>query len=187
MQGSSGLPPTAAGLGLPSGWVRRFAHLVPKGGRVLDMAAGGGRHTRFMVERGHPVTSVDRNLNGMQDLAGRNGITLIEADLEADAWPLTAQRFDAIIVTNYLYRPLLPILQDWLTPGGVLIYETFAEGNQAFGSPSNPDFLLRPNELLTIFSPHLMVVGFEQGIVYTPRPASIQRIAAVAGQVPVPL
>jgi SAM-dependent methyltransferase len=187
MQESSDSPPVAAGLGLPSGWVRRFAHLVPKNGSVLDLAAGGGRHTRFMADRLHPVTSVDRTLNGMHDLKDRAGITLIEADLEAAAWPLTGQRFDAIIVTNYLYRPLLPILPDCLKPGGVLIYETFAQGNEAFGSPSNPDFLLRPNELLSAFSDNLMVVGFEQGIVYTPRPAVIQRIAAVLGEVPVAL
>jgi len=187
MHESSGPPVIPPGLGVPSGWVRRFVHLVPKAGSVLDLAAGGGRHTRYMMARGHTVTSVDRTLNGMRDLESMDGVTLVEADLEAAPWPLAKQRFDAIIVTNYLHRPLLPILAEQLKPGGVLIYETFAQGNDAFGSPSNPDFLLRPNELLAIFGTRLMIIGFEHGLVYTPRPASIQRIAAVSGQDPVPL
>ena len=171
--------------GVPSGWVRRFAHLVAPGGAVLDLAAGGGRHARFFRDRGHPVTAVDRRLDGM---AGVEGIELVETDLEAAPWPLPGRRFAAVIVTNYLYRPLLPHLAAALEPaGGVLIYETFALGQAQFGRPSNPDFLLQPNELLMAFLPALTVVGYEHGIAYAPQPAAVQRIAVVAGRVMVPL
>lgn len=172
-------------LGVPSGWVRRFAHLAAPGGAVLDLAAGGGRHARFFRDRGHTVTAVDRVLDG---LAGAEGIEQIAADLEAAPWPLPGRRFAAVIVANYLHRPLLPHLIAALEPdGGVLIYETFADGQARFGRPSNPDFLLRPNELLTAFMPALTVVGYEHGIVHEPRPAAVQRIAAVAGRPLVPL
>jgi SAM-dependent methyltransferase len=171
--------------GVPSGWVRRYAHLVAPGGAVLDLAAGGGRHARFFRDRGHPVTAVDRRLDGM---AGVEGIELVETDLEAAPWPLPGRRFAAVIVTNYLYRPLLPHLAAALEPeGGVLIYETFARGQAQFGRPSNPDFLLRPNELLQAFMPSLTVVGYEHGIAYGHGPAALQRIAAVAGRDLVPL
>ena len=171
--------------GVPSGWVRRFAHLVAPGGAVLDVAAGGGRHARFFRDRGHDVTAIDRNLDGM---AGAEGVELIQADLEAAPWPLPDRPFAGIIVTNYLHRPLLPILLGALAPqGGVLIYETFADGQAEFGRPSNPDFLLQPNELLQAALPGLTVVGYEHGIVYAPKPAAVQRIAAVAGRRLVPL
>jgi SAM-dependent methyltransferase len=171
--------------GVPSGWVRRFAHLVASGGAVLDLAAGGGRHARFFRDRGHGVTAVDRNLDGM---AGVEGIELIQADLEAAPWPLAGRRFAGVVVTNYLHRPLLPHLAGALEPeGGVLIYETFAVGHAEFGRPSSPDFLLRPNELLAAFTPGLTIIGYEHGIAYTPNPAAVQRIAAVAGRDLVPL
>ena len=171
--------------GVPSGWVRRFAHLVTPGGAVLDVACGGGRHARFFRDRGHKVTAIDRNLDGM---AGVDDIELIEADLEAAPWPLPERRFAGIIVTNYLYRTLLPHLVAALEPdGGVLIYETFAVGQEEFGRPSNPDFLLQPNELLQATLPGLTVVGYEHGIVYAPKPSAVQRIAAVAGRELVPL
>ena len=171
--------------GVPSGWVRRFAHLVTPGGAVLDVACGGGRHARFFRDRGHKVTAIDRNLDGM---AGVDDMELIEADLEAAPWPLPERRFAGIIVTNYLYRTLLPHLVAALEPdGGVLIYETFAVGQEEFGRPSNPDFLLQPNELLQATLPGLTVVGYEHGIVYAPKPSAVQRIAAVAGRSLVPL
>jgi SAM-dependent methyltransferase len=171
--------------GVPSGWVRRFAHLVAPGGALLDVAAGGGRHARFFRDRGHPVTAIDRTLDGM---AGVEGIELIRADLEAAPWPLPGRRFAGIVVTNYLHRPLLPVLLDALEPeGGVLLYETFAEGQAEFGRPAGPDFLLRPNELLQAALPGLTVVGYEHGIVYGPKPAAVQRIAAVAGRSLMPL
>ena len=171
--------------GVPSGWVRRFAHLVAPGGAVLDLAAGGGRHARFFRDRGHPVTAIDRNLDGM---AGVEGIELIQADLEAAPWPLGGRRFAGIVVTNYLHRPLLPLLVEALEPeGGVLIYETFAVGQAEFGRPSNPDFLLQPNELLQAVLPRLTVVGYEHGVAYSPGPAAVQRVVAVAGRSLVPL
>jgi SAM-dependent methyltransferase len=172
-------------LAVPSGWVRRFAHLVAPGGAVLDVAAGGGRHARFFRDRGHQVTAVDLVLDG---LAGTQGITLVQADLEAQPWPLPGQRFAAVIVTRYLHRPLLPHLAAALEPeGGVLIYETFAEGQAEFGRPSNPDFLLRPNELLAAFAPALTVIAYEHGIAYEPRPHAVQRLAAIAGRDLAPL
>ena len=171
--------------GVPSGWVRRFAHLVVPGGAVLDVAAGGGRRARFFRDRGHKVTAIDRNLDGM---AGVEGIELVQADLEAAPWPLPGRRFAGIVVSNYLHRPLLPLLIEALEPeGGVLIYETFAVGQAEFGRPSNPDFLLQPNELLQAALPGLTVVGYEHGIVYAPKPSAVQRIAAVAGRALVPL
>jgi SAM-dependent methyltransferase len=171
--------------GVPSGWVRRFAHLVAPGGAVLDVACGGGRHARFFRDRGHPVTAIDRKLDGM---AGVDDIELVEADLEAAPWPLPGQRFAGIVVTNYLHRPLLPILVAALEPeGGVLIYETFAQGQAEFGRPASPDFLLQPNELLQAALPGLTVVAYEHGISYSPKPAAVQRIAAVAGRSLVPL
>ncbi len=171
--------------GVPSGWVRRFAHLVAPGGAVLDLACGGGRHARFFRDRKHKVTAIDRNLDGM---VGVEDIDLVQADLEAAPWPLPGRRFAGIIVTNYLHRPLLPHLVAALEPeGGVLIYETFAAGQAEFGRPSSPDFLLQPNELLQAALPGLTVVGYEHGIVYAPKPAAVQRIAAVAGCDLVPL
>ena len=171
----------------PSEWVRRFAHLVPGGGTVLDLAAGGGRHARFSHGLGHPVVAVDRSLAGIADLAGVSGVELVEADIETDAWPLAERCFAGIVVTNYLYRPLLPRLAASLEDGGVLIYETFAIGQAEFGRPTNPDFLLRPHELIDVFRPLLSIVAYEQGIVATPRPAVIQRIVAVARTAPVGL
>jgi SAM-dependent methyltransferase len=171
--------------GVPSGWVRRFAHLVAPGGAVLDVACGGGRHARFFRDRGHKVTAIDRTLDGM---AGVEEIALVQADLEAAPWPLPERYFAGIVVTNYLHRPLLPHLVAALEPeGGVLIYETFAQGQAEFGRPSDPDFLLQPNELLQAALPGLTVVGYEHGIVYAPKPAAVQRIAAVAGRSLVPL
>ena len=174
-------------LGVPTAWVRRFAHLVPRGGRILDLAAGGGRHTRFFRDRGHVVTSVDKLLDGMADLREAAGIELVEADLEAGAWPLPGRRFAGIVVVNYLHRPLLPLLADVLAPGGVLIYETFAVGQGEFGRPSGENYLLRPNELIAVFAPRLTIVAFEHGIDYAPNPKAVQRLAAVRGRDLVPL
>lgn len=165
------------GAATASPWVVRFAPLIAPGGAVLDVAAGGGRHADFMVRRGHPVTAVDRDTAAMAQM---RGVTVVQADLEdGGAWPLGARKFAGIIVTNYLHRPLFPLLLGSLLPGGVLIYETFALGNEAFGRPRNPDFLLRPGELLTAFAA-LTVVAYEHGSVDTPRPAVMQRLCARA-------
>ena len=175
-------------LGIPSPWVRRFSHLVERGGAVLDLAAGAGRHARFFAGRGHPVTAVDRNLDGMADLAAESPIERIQADLEdGSPWPLGGRQFAGIVVTNYLHRPLLPRLACALAPGGVLIYETFAVGQAQFGRPASENYLLRPNELLDAFTGTLTIVGFEHGIDYAPNPKAVQRLAAVKGRDLVPL
>jgi SAM-dependent methyltransferase len=175
-------------LGVPSSWVRRFAHLVPKGGAVLDLAAGAGRHARFFAGRGHPVTAVDRNLDGLADLDPAGPIERVQADLEdGSPWPLGQRQFAGIVVTNYLHRPLLPRLAEALAPGGVLIYETFAVGQGEFGRPSSENYLLKPNELLRAYAATLTIVGFEHGIDYQPHPKAVQRLAAVKGRDLVPL
>jgi len=167
----------------PSAWVRRFAPLIRPGGQVLDLAAGGGRHTRLLLDMGFRVIAVDRNVDALRALAGVR-CAVRELDLESgvpeDALGALGGGYDGIVVTNYLHRPLLPVLVQTLAPGGVVIYETFAAGNERFGRPSNPDFLLRPGELLQAFAA-LTVIAFEQGELSPPRPAVVQRIAAVAG------
>jgi SAM-dependent methyltransferase len=174
-------------LGVPSPWVRRFAHLVERGGAVLDLAAGAGRHARFFAGRGHPVVAVDRVLDGMADLVG-GPIERIQADLEdGSPWPLGDRQFAGIVVTNYLHRPLLPRLAEALAPGGVLIYETFAVGQAQFGRPASENYLLRPNELVRAFADALTIVGFEHGIDHAPGPKAVQRLAAVKGRDLVPL
>ena len=164
----------------PSGWVVRFAHLVPVGAAVLDLACGTGRHARYFAARGHRVTAVDRNADALSLLGRLPGVETLLADLETGGrWPLEHRSFGAVIVTNYLHRPLLAHIVDSVAPGGVLLYETFARGNEAFGKPSNPDFLLAPDELLGAVRNKLRVVAYEDGIVETPRAAAIQRLAAV--------
>ena len=160
-------------------WVRRFVPLIKRGGRVLDLAAGSGRHTRLLLDSGFAVCAVDRDISALSPLAGTD-CEARQIDFETGApWPLGAG-YDAIVVTNYLHRPTLPAIAQGLAAGGVLIYETFARGNERFGRPHNPDFLLRPGELLDAFA-MLTVLAFEQGEVSVPRPAVIQRITAVAG------
>lgn len=164
---------------LPSPWVVRFSALLSA--PVLDLACGSGRHVRFLAGRGMAVTDVDRDLSRLGDLRDHTRVTAVETDLESDTapWRPEAGAYGGVIVTNYLYRPLLPALVGALKPGGVLVYETFALGNEAFGKPSNPDFLLRPGELLDAVSGRLTVVAYEHGTVAQPRPAVIQRICAV--------
>lgn len=164
-------PPTA------SPWVTRFTPLLPPGGRVLDVAAGQGRHTRHLTAHGHAVLAVDRDVTGLQDLASREDVEVVTADLEQDPWPFPGQRFEGIVVTNYLHRPLLPVLLDSLAPRGVLLYETFAVGQERHGRPRDPAFLLRPGELLELVHGRLGVVAYED--VELPRPARVQRLAAV--------
>ena len=164
-----------------STWVRRFVPLIRRGGRVLDLAAGSGRHTRLLLESGFTVCAVDRDISALLPLAG-SGCEVRQVDLEAGDSPPLDTGYDAIVVTNYLHRPLLPAIAQALAAGGVLIYETFARGNERFGRPHNPDFLLCPGELLEAFA-MLTVVAFEQGEISVPRPAVIQRITAIAGPV----
>lgn len=172
-------PPDHGRTGAPSPWIVRFAEFVPAGGRVLDVACGGGRHSRFFLELGHPVTAVDIDLGEMEALAGRPGLKLVVADLEAGLpWHFAGERFAAVVVTNYLYRPLLSHMIEAVAPGGMLLYETFAVGNERFGRPRNPDHLLQPGELLAVAAAELRVLAYEDLIVEEPRPAAIQRIAA---------
>ncbi len=166
-------------MGAPSPWVARFAPLIPAG-EVLDLACGGGRHARHLAALGHPVTALDRDAQALA-LAAGPGITTLQYDLEADgaAWPFAAGRFAGIVVTNYLHRPLLAALAASLRPDGVLIYETFAIGNEAFGKPSNPAFLLARGELLAAaHQAGLRVIAFEDGFVGAPKPAMLQRLCA---------
>jgi SAM-dependent methyltransferase len=167
----------------PSPWVVRWAPLVPPGGEVLDVACGRGRHARLFATRGCRVLAVDRDADALAALGGVAGVTAMRADLEGAPWPFPAARFDCIVVANYLHRPLIEPLLASLRAGGVLVYETFMLGNERFGRPSNPDFLLRPGELLEAVRGRLEVVAFEQGEVTMPRPAVLQRICAIRGPV----
>ena len=173
------------GIDTPSQGVVRFAALAPPDGAVLDLACGGGRHGRYFLERGHAVTFVDRDVSGLRDLASREGVEIAEADLESPpGWPLGNRRFACIVVTNYLWRPLLPMLAGAVETGGVLIYETFAVGNEAYSRPRSPDHLLRSGELLEAFGGALQVVAYEHGVRRDPKPRVVQRIAAVNSHQP---
>jgi SAM-dependent methyltransferase len=164
------------GLDPPSDWIRRWTHLVPPGAPVLDVACGGGRHLRWFHDRGHPVTGIDRAPEARS--AAREFGEAIDADLEnGSAWPLPGRQFGAVVVTNYLWRPIFPALQDSVAPGGVLLYETFALGNETVGRPARPEFLLAPGELLRLVD-RLRVVAYEDGFLEQPL-RYVQRIAAV--------
>ncbi|MGA0024934.1 MAG: class I SAM-dependent methyltransferase [Burkholderiales bacterium] len=175
-------PASHAAVDQPSAWVERWAPQVSAGGAVLDVASGSGRHARFFAARGHPVDAVDSDAAAIAALAAVPGVTALCADIEGGPWPYAGRRFAAVVVTNYLHRPLLPQLLAAVAPGGVLIYETFAAGNEAHGRPKNPDFLLQPGELRAILDQGWQVLGYEHGPVETPRPAVIQRICAIAGR-----
>lgn len=165
------MPPSEA-----SAWVRRFATLPARRGTALDVAAGGGRHSRLLAALGYHVTAVDRDTSALQGLAG---VEAVEADLEDGFPPPFAGRvFDLVVVTRYLHRPLLPALVAVVAPGGALLYETFARGHERFGRPTNPDWLLRPGELLDAVRGQLRVVAYEQVVEDEP-PAAVQRLAAV--------
>jgi SAM-dependent methyltransferase len=169
---------------LPSTWVARFAGLVPRQGPVLDLACGSGRHARFFLARDYPVTALDRDTSSVADLKDHEKAEIVQADLEAGDWPLMGRRFAAIVVTNYLHRPLFPHLLAALEPDGVLIYETFALGNERFGRPRNPEFLLAPGELLQIVTGTLRIVAYEHGEVGRPKRAVMQRLCAVNDPIP---
>lgn len=163
-----------------STWVQRWAGAIRPGGSVLDLACGGGRHARLLAARGHAVEAVDRDAAALATLSGVAGITTRWADLEGGAWPYAGRSFDAIVVSNYLHRPLLPLIAATLAPGAALIYETFRAGNESYGKPSNPAFLLQPGELLAFaLGADLQIIGYEDGLRAQPSPAMIQRICAV--------
>lgn len=166
-------------LGEPSAWVVRWSHLLSAGTTVLDIACGHGRHMKYLNARGLRATGVDCSAEALA-VASQWGETVL-ADIENAPWPLMQgqqQRFDAVVVTNYLWRPLIPAMLQSLAPGGILIYETFATGNETVGKPSRPDFLLQPGELLIAFSA-LRIIAYEDG--FLPSPARyVQRLAAAA-------
>lgn len=180
-------PPKHLTITEPSAWVTRWAGLIKPAGRVLDVAAGGGRHGRLFLERGHPVTFVDRTIAPLADLEGHPDATIVQADLEDGSppegvtpWPFAGQAFDAVVVVNYLHRALFPDLLACLAPGGVLIYETFARGNEDYARPRNPDHLLTSGELLELAHGRLQVVGYEHGVLINGDiPGVKQRLVAV--------
>lgn len=164
----------------PSPWVERYAPLIPTAGRVLDLACGTGRHARLLAQRNYAVFAVDRSKESLAALAGVPGVETACLDLESGDWPLAGMQFAGIVVTNYLWRPRLPDVLALLAPGGVLIYETFMLGNEAYGKPSNPDFLLRPGELREVVAQAgLREIAFAEGYVGMPKPAMRQAICAV--------
>lgn len=162
----------------PSAWVTRWATMAPAGCPILDVACGSGRHARYFAERGHLVDAVDRDAAALASLADCGNVAVLRADLEAGEWPYGGRTFGVIVVTNYLHRPLFPVLLDSIAAGGVLIYETFAAGNERYGRPSNPGFLLRPGELLEVARGSLRVLAYEDLYVPSPKPAMVQRICA---------
>ncbi|MDH0865915.1 class I SAM-dependent methyltransferase [Mitsuaria sp. GD03876] len=178
------------GAGFPSDWVLRWSQAWRDrdGATALDLACGAGRHLRLLAGDGVAVTGVDRDAQALAGLAGTSGrVELIEADIEHGPWPLEGRAFDVVIVTNYLWRPLLPRVVASVAPGGWLIYETFTDGQQSIGRPARPEFLLRPGELLAAVE-GLRVVAYEDGFLEadlagdaaaTVNGRYVQRVAAV--------
>lgn len=166
----------------PSAWIARFAPLIPAGGEVLDLACGGGRHARLLAGMGYRVEAVDRDADALAGMAGVEGITTRCADLEDGPWPYFGRGFEGIVVSRYLWRPLLPNLLACLNEGGVLIYETFMVGHEQFGKPSNPAHLLRTGELLALVRNRFTVIAFEQGEITGDKPQVMQRICVRRGR-----
>lgn len=164
-----------------SPWVTRFAGLIAPGGSVLDLACGRGRHARWLAARGLKVLAVDRDAEALASLAGTSGVDTLQADLEGADWPLAGRVFDAVVVTNYLFRPHFDDVLANVRDGGLFVYETFMVGNERYGRPANPHFLLRPGELLQRVEGRFTVVAFEQGVAERPCSAVIQRLCAVKG------
>lgn len=173
MSGLPVLPP-------PSPWVERFLPGIAAGGRVLDVACGGGRHIAACLARGLAVTAVDRDLSAARERFGGDArIAFHETDLEdGQPFPFDPGTFDGVVVTNYLWRPILPGIVAAVAPGGVLIYETFRAGNERYGRPANPEFLLRPGELLSTVAGRLHVIACEEARLDGPV-RLVQRICAV--------
>jgi SAM-dependent methyltransferase len=176
----------AHSLPAPSPWITRFAPLVAPGSTVLDLACGTGRHARLFAQQGCQVDAVDRDAEALAELASVANIRTRLMDLETGNWPLGVAAYDAVVVTNYLHRALFDDLIASLNASGVLLYETFMLGNEQFGRPARPEFLLRPDELLELVKDQLQVIAFEQGYAAQPKPAMVQRLAAVRPGFPRP-
>ena len=176
-----GLPDSHDAIVKPSSWVVRFAPLIPRGALALDLACGTGRHSQLLANLGYSVLAVDLDISAIQTVHS-SAITPKCLNLEQDAWPLSGSKFGGIVVTNYLYRPHLDRLPEMLEEGGILIYETFTQGNGEYGRPSNPNFLLNSGELLAFATRHsLKVLAYEDIYVDEPKPAMVQRLCAVKG------
>lgn len=162
-------------------WVTRWLAPLARGASVLDLACGQGRHSLLAADAGHQVLAVDRSGEALAALADQSAlIETLLCDLEGAPWPFVGRQFDAIVVTNYLFRKRLSLLPALLAPGGRLIYATFGLGNERYGRPANPDFLLAPGELIRLAQRcGLAVAGFESGYTSTPKPAVIERICAL--------
>ena len=163
----------------PSVWVVTNSRYLVPDAKVLDLACGNGRHTKFLIEKGFDVTSVDINQNALNEVTKISGSRVLSADLENGEWPFAERSFDGIVVTNYLHRPQLELITNTLTDRGLLIYETFMTGNERYGKPSNPEFLLRPNELNDTFAYSMLILKSEQGHIRFPKEAIVQRLCAV--------
>lgn len=163
----------------PSPWVTEHSALIKPRGKVLDLACGSGRHAIWLAQQGYQVDAIDRDALAVASMSSINNIHVHIADLEASEAYTFDHHYDGIIVSRYLYRPLLKTLAAILNPNGVLIYETFMLGNEVYGKPSNPNFLLQQDELLDVYSPLLKIVVFEQGEAMQPKPAVVQRICAI--------
>ncbi|MDA0229834.1 MAG: class I SAM-dependent methyltransferase [Proteobacteria bacterium] len=168
----------AQGRGAPSSWITRFAGEIEPRGSVLDLACGGGRHSLFLLRHGLQVTACDIDVSALADIQEEARMEIVAADLENGAWPFSGRQFAAIVVTNYLHRPLFPEILAALTPGGLLLYETFAAGNENFGRPRNPAYLLNRGELLSSVFAGLVILAYEDLIIEEPKPAAVQRICA---------
>ena len=162
-----------------SDWVKHWTTLIPTGGKILDLACGNGRHAIYLANLGYRVDAVDRDFSLLENLKDQHGITATEYDLESNRWPFQAGSYEGVVVTNYLHRPLFSHLVSAVKSSGVLIYETFSAGNEKFGKPSNPDFLLWPGELLEVVRDKFRVIAYEDIYLSLPKPAMVQRICAV--------
>ena len=168
----------ALGRGAPSSWITRFAGEIESGGPVLDLACGSGRHSLFLLQLGLRVTACDIDVSALMDIQEEAGLEIFAADLENGAWPFFERQFAAVVVTNYLHRPLFPDILAALTPGGLLLYETFAAGNESLGRPRNPDYLLKRGELLSSVFAALTILAYEDLTISDPKPTAVQRIFA---------
>ena len=162
-----------------SEWVRRFYGQIPKNGLILDLAGGSGRHTRFLTQKGFKLLLLDNDIAKAKDLQDVENIVLMEYDLEdGSTLPFPKSSFQGVVVTNYLYRPIFPQLLNLLDDGGILIYETFAVGNEKYGRPTNPDYLLKSGELISLVSPQMRIIAYEECLVRRPTKAYVQRLTA---------